>query len=213
MHKKVLKTWNWSKVKKNQYFLLGCFFLSLQVLVFWVNFQAQRYEVFFWFCNHAPLFFSIGFFFKKFDIIKALINVGFLGQIFWTLDFVFKLFFDFYLFGITDYIFEDPNGVLVLIPILVHVAATNIALFFTYKKKPTMHVFLLSVIYVIFLYGVSLTYTLEGKNVNCVYENCIGFLNFSFYTYFWPVLVTFLVVLPTHLLQILIYRKYSRKKK
>jgi len=81
----------WLKKDDNKFILIGFFFLFLQFFVFWGNYMLDRYDVFFWFCNHTPLFFAFAFFLKKRNVIKGLINVGFLGQFAWTLDFLGKI--------------------------------------------------------------------------------------------------------------------------
>ncbi|MCA9460218.1 MAG: hypothetical protein KC550_06745, partial [Nanoarchaeota archaeon] len=112
--------------------------------------MLDRYDVFFWFCNHTPLFFAFAFFLKKRNVIKGLINVGFLGQFAWTLDFLSKLLFDTYIFKVTQYVFESQNGLWVLLPIGIHMFSTNLALFFTYKRKPDIYTAFYSSIYIMF---------------------------------------------------------------
>lgn len=210
--KKKKKILLWLKRIDNQYLLLGFFFLFMQFFVFLGNFQADRYDVFFWFCNHTPLFFSFAFFLKKRDIIKGLINVGFLGQFAWTLDFLGKLLFNVHIFNMTGYVFTSEKGFWVLLPIIIHIFATNIALYFSRKKKPTIKTLFYSMLYLMFLFGATLTYTDPQRNVNCIYALCGAVdLTFNNYTNFWLVLVFFLVVLPTQGIQYLLYR-YSTKK-
>jgi hypothetical protein len=213
LNKKYLFFKRWFSIENNKYFLIGLFFLFLQLFVIWGNYSAQRYDVFFWFCNHTPIIFAFAFFFRSKDLIKALINVGFIAQFLWSLDFFFKLFFNFYIFKVTRYVFEDSHGIIVLVPILIHVISTNLALYFTYKKRPNLKVLFYSLIYIMFLYATTLSYTLEERNVNCVYLLCGATnLTFSSYTYFWPVLLFFVVVFPTHGIQYLIYKHSIRKK-
>lgn len=203
----------WISINKNRYYLIGFFFLFLQIFVIWGNYTAERYDVFFWFCNHTPIIFAFAFFIRSNDLIKGLINVGFVAQFLWTLDFLSKLFFNVYIFKVTRYVFEDLNGIGVLIPIMIHVVSTNLALYFTYKKRPNMKMLFYSLIYIIFLYGATLTYTLQERNVNCVYLICGATnLTFSSYTYFWPVILFFVIALPTQGIQYLIYKFHKNGK-
>ncbi len=203
----------WIKKDKNIYIVVGCFFLFMQFFVILGNYFSDRYDVFFWFCNHTPLFFGFAFLLKKRNIIKGLINVGFLGQFAWLMDFTGKLLFDVHIFKMTEYVFEDPNGLWVLVPIGIHIFSTNVALYFTREKKPNITTLLYSLIYIMFLYAGTLTYTLPERNVNCVVALC-GALDLTpaNYTNFWPILAFFLVVLPTQGIQYLVYnlsKKYS----
>ncbi len=211
--KKYIFLKKWVCIENNRYFLIGLFFLFLQLFVVWGNYTKERYDVFFWFCNHTPLIFAFAFFIRSNNLIKGLINVGFIIQFLWTIDFIFKLFFNLYIFDVTRYVFEDISGIAVLVPILIHIVSTNLALYFTYKKRPNMKGLFFSLIYIIFLYASTLLYTLEQENVNCVYLLCgANSLTFSSYTYFWPILLFFVIVVPTHGIQYLIYR-HSRKNR
>lgn len=207
--KKAIKLW--LKKENNKFILISFFFLFMQFFVFLGNYKATRYDVFFWFCNHTPLFFGFAFLLKKRNLIKGLINVGFLGQFVWTLDFLGKILFDYHIFKMTTYVFENPNGFWVLLPIFIHIFATNVALYFTYKKKPNIWTAFYSLLYIIFLYASTLTYTLAEKNVNWVFK-IGGEINYvhPLYINFWPILVFFLVAMPTQGLQYLLY-KWSLK--
>ena len=202
-----------SFIERNKHLLAGIFFLLLQLYVFYANYQSTNFDILFWFCNHSPLLFGLAFILKRIDFIKALINFGFLAQFFWTVDFIGKFFFDFYIFNVTNYVFEDINGVYVLIPILVHVLGTNLALFLVHHRKPKLKILIYSLVYVILLYGASLSYTDPERNINCVQYIC-GAQDYTFngYTYFWPVLIFFFVVLPTHGIQCLLYFIHLHKK-
>jgi len=136
-----------------------------------------------------------------------------LAQFAWTLDFLSKLIFNKHIFKVTAYVFENPFGIYVLIPILIHMFGTNLALLLTYKEKINSKVILYSLVYIIILYGVSLSYPPPDRNVNCVYEIC-GLTQYTFanYTFFWPALIFFLIVIPTHGIQYMLY-SFSRKSK
>ncbi|MDP4012963.1 MAG: hypothetical protein Q8R00_05160 [Candidatus Nanoarchaeia archaeon] len=202
----------WIFTDKNQYLVVGIFFLILQGITFYANYEATDFNVFFWFCNHTPLIFGLAFIFKKFDVIKALINVGFLSQFLWTTDFLSKVFFDTYLLSITRYVFEDMNGMWVLIPILIHMLGTNLAFFMTYKRKPKIRTLLYSLVYLVLIFGITTNFTLEERNINCIQQIC-GLPNLTFpnYTYFWPAVAFFLIIIPTQGIQYLIYRLHRRR--
>ncbi|MDA3855907.1 MAG: hypothetical protein PF569_06600 [Candidatus Woesearchaeota archaeon] len=217
MRKKIKKNYKnlkkWMDLESNKFKVLGSFFLILEFTAILANGFSDRYDVFYWFCNHTPLIFAFAFFFRKKNVIKALINVGFIAQFLWTLDFLSKLIFNVYIFKVTRYVFEDIHGIYVLIPILIHVLSTNMAFYFTYKKKPTLKILFYSLVYLIFLYAMTLTYTDPARNINCVYEICgTTQLTFASYTYFWPIIVFFGIVIPSHGIQYLFYL-YSRRKR
>lgn len=211
--KSLLSTfWKWKNKDNNILILVALFFLLMQLAVFFGNYQSSSFDIFIWFCNHTPLFFAIAFFLKKKEIVKSLINVGFLAQFLWTFDFLSRLLFGFHIFGFTTYVFESGEGFFILIPILIHIFATNIALYFTFKSKNPPIILFYSLIYLLFLYGTSLAFSDPNLNLNCVHQIC-GAVDKTpdWYTAFWPLITFFLVVIPTYLLQIVLYRLYRKK--
>lgn len=114
----------------------------------------------------------------------------------------------------TAYVFESPNGLWVLLPIGIHMFSTNLALYFTRKKKPDIYTLILTTIYILFLFAGTLTYTLPERNVNCINLIC-GFteLTFSGYSNFWPLLTLFIIAIPTQGIQYLIYKFSTNKNK
>ncbi|MBU4070486.1 MAG: hypothetical protein KJ646_05890 [Nanoarchaeota archaeon] len=200
-------------LRKNKYNVLGFWFLFLQLLVFFENHVVYKYNIFFWFCDHAPLVISFAFFSKNKDLLKSMINFGFLVQFVWIIDFLFKIIFDKNFLGVTNYIFTAKLGFLVLIPLVIHSLCINVAFLHTYKIKPTIKVLIYSAIYVMMIYALSLTYTPIERNVNCIHEICgLNDYTFSSYTYFWPLLVFIIIILPTQGIQWWVY-KWSRKRK
>jgi hypothetical protein len=208
----IKKLW---KNRENQYIIIGYFFLIMQVLIILSNYYTGRMHVMFWFCSHTPLIFGLAFLLDKKDVIKGLINVGFLFQFAWTLDFLSKLIFNVYIFWVTDYLFNEPHGLYMLVPILVHILGANLALFMTYKEKPNLRALFYSLIYLVIIYWVSLAYTIPERNVNCVHLLCgIPQYTFPYYTNLWLLTALVLIVLPTHGIQYLLYRisqKHSHK--
>ncbi len=192
--------------RRTIFIFAGFLFFALQVLVLLGNYRAVHYDVFFWFCNHTPLIFSLAFLLGKDDLIKGLVNVGFIAQFAWTLDLLFKLMFDTYLFGVCSYVFEESTGFWILIPIGIHVFATNFALILTANVKPGKMTLFYSSVYLLVLYGASLIYTMPSENVNCVHYLC-GFpeLKTDWYNYLWTVITFCFIVLPTQGIQYLVY--------
>lgn len=201
-------------LKLDKFLYLGLFFLFLQFVVILGSFRTDTFDIFFWFCNHTPLFFAIAFFIRNMNLIKAFINVGFLIQFLWFLDFLFALLFDFYIIGMTNYVFEDLVGFTILIPILLHIFSTNVALIFTFKEKTNYVVLFYSFFYLSFLFFLTFLFTSPENNINCIYEICeFESLTFPFYTYLWVPVMFFLIILPTFYFQKLLYYIYYLKKR
>ena len=205
---------NKSWIHKNKYNLLGFWFLFLQALVLFENYFIYEYNIFFWFCDHAPLILAIGFFSKNKDIIKSTVNFGFLIQFIWIADFLSKAIFDKSALGITNYMFTSQLGFLILIPLIIHALSVNVAFVHTYKIKPTTKVLVYSAIYIMAIYALSLAFTPMGENVNCIHKICgLKELTFNNYTYFWPILVFIIIILPTQGLQWIIYKWHKNRRK
>lgn len=203
-----MKKW----ILRNKHYCIAIFFLIIQIIISYYNFKIQRPDVLIWFCNHTPLFFSIGFFFKNNDITKSIINVGLIPQLIWIIDFLGKIIFNTYIFDVTRYIFEDFTGLALVGSILSHIFATILALYFTYKHKPISKIILVSFVYIVVLFFTTLFFTPVHENVNLIYYVNIGNISFPGYTILWPVLVLIIIVIPTYYFQVFLY-DWSKNKK
>lgn len=206
----ITKSW----IKKNKYNIIAFWFLFLQVLVLFENYFIYEYNIFFWFCDHAPLLLAIGFFTKNKNIIKTLVNFGFLAQLIWIIDFLARIIFNKSALGVTNYMFTTDFGFLVLAPLLIHSLSVNVAFIHTYKTSPTTKTLVYSAIYIMTIYALSLAFTPIEENVNCIHQIC-GLKEHTpqTYTFFWPILVFAIIILPTQYIQYLVYRLHKRRKK
>lgn len=202
-----------SKLKqyKNKYFIAGIFFLILQLMFLYKYIFLSNISNMLWFCSHAASILAIGFFFKKFDLIKGIISVGLIIQFFWFLDYFGKLFFDFYIFGVTDYMFL--NTYFSYISSLFEHLTCSIALILTYKIKTKRKTLLYAFSYLLILLVVSLTFGDLNSNYNFV-RNLIIFNEFTFtgYEIVWIIIAMTFIVLPVYFLQKWLYAKQSHKK-
>ena len=190
---------------------VGVFFLVMQFFVIIANYPFDNVNVFFWFCNHVPLLFAIAFFLKDVQVIKGIINVGFLGQLVWTIDFIVRLIFGINFLNITGYLFETDSIFQWILVVFIHVFSTFVAFYFTYDKKPYMKSLLVSILYLILLYFFTYGFTPEEENINWVYM--IGFgleITHPLYVLFWPFITFIVVVLPTHFIQLYAYKLSKR---
>ncbi len=186
--------------------LIIIFLVILQFLLIYLALKIDNLPVLFWFCNHTPLLLALSFYFKKPQLIKSLLNVGFLFQFFWTIDFFSKILFNKYIFGTTEYLFAEPYGWMVIIPILSHIVMMNLVLITTIKIKPQFTNLFYSTIYILFLFAFTVNFTPVDVNINCVHKVCNLGYTFQGYTYFWPLFTFFLIILPTHIIQNLLYK-------
>ena len=189
---------------KNKYFITITFFIILEILVIIRNFTAKDYISFFWLCDSFPILFGITFLLKKEQLIKGLINIGFIPQL---ISF-FSLFSAVFL-GINIVGFEDIlnyNRFHITVSFLLHVFSVNMALLLTYKIKTKTKSLLYSFIILIVIFILTLTFTTSAENINYIYN--ADFLGFTppYYTFIWIVLTFLLIVLPTYLIQKGLYK-------
>lgn len=186
------------------------YLIILQILLIYRNIVNENFESMIYFCNHIPIIIAFLLLFENYDYLKAIINVGFLIQIGWILDFLSKLIFGFYIFGSTSYIFSSPYNISILLSILVHFT-TLIPLFFIIRKEKTKtKTIYYSVVYLLILFVLSLFFTNPVYDINCVFSACnVGFLQFNKFTWFYIPIAVFLVIIPTYLIQ----KKFEISKK
>jgi hypothetical protein len=192
------------------YLLAGILFLLLELLV--ISRNGSNYLNFIWFCNFAPLLFAIFFFFKNVQAIKGLINLALVTDIFFLIDFFSSLLFNFGIFGRVQPYFGE--GILFIsITVLLHMAAF-IALFVTYKIKPTKEALKYSVLFLLFTYFITLLFSPTNMYYNYVYATRPGFISAPFphfyLTVLWPILMFLLVILPSYWIQYKIYQFFKK---
>lgn len=194
-------------LNRNSHILFACVFLSIQIFIFVINLQADDKSFYFWFCNHIPLLFSIAFFTKQYQAIKALISVGFIPQILWLLDLSLLGMFNITLFGFTQYFFTLESSLKIFSTLLIHIFSTLLALLFTIKIQPDKKSLKLSFIYLILLAIITFLFTQSSSNINCLHAICgLESLTFPIYTFLWPLITFIVMVVPAFYLQNLLYK-------
>lgn len=185
---------------KHKDFALGFFFLILQAIIIFAI-KDLDYSTLFWFCNHAPLFFSIGFFLKKYQLIKGIITVGILAQIIWIIDLLYYITTSNFLFNVTNYV-ADLQGFSLIITIMVHVFSTLLALIFTFEEKIKKQSLTYTSVYGVLLYFSTLMFSSPEDNINCVFELCsFQSLELTHYTFIFPILAILVLIIPGYLIQ------------
>ncbi len=196
-------------MKNQKYFLIGLWFLLIQVIAIVRNY-SDSYIYFFWFCDFAPMLFAIAFFMKKDDFVKGLINIGLFAQIIFLIDFFYNAFNN---ISLLDFMpsFSELSLFYILSTFLLHIS-TFIALVFTYKTKPSKNTLFSSIWIIIGLYALTLIFTSPIDKINYVYSSG-DLLKFAipYYTFLWPFIVFIFIVLPTQGLQYLIWKIFKKK--
>jgi hypothetical protein len=191
-------------MQKRAYLIFGLIFLIIEFMVILRN-VLIGYNFYLWFCDFAPFLIAIGFFLKKDEIIKAVINFGLITQ---------TLFLLWYFINFSENIkANNPGlGVLILIlTIIIHFSSV-LALVFTRKTQPKIKTIYWTIGIILGVWLVTSIFTNPIDNINFLYE-----IPKEIYFYLplqnilWPILVFLIFALPSHYIQILVYR-LSKKK-
>lgn len=198
---------------KKVFIFLGIIFLLLQILVIFRN--ENDYMNFFWFCNFAPILFGISFFFRKIQIIKSIINIALIPDIFFLIDLFSSLFFNFGIFGMVQpYLHE--NFIFAFTTIALHLTAF-LALSATYKIKPNKTTLLYSTCLVLAIYFMTLLFSPPEGYYNYIYGTKPGYISPNFphmiITILWPLIAFIFLILPSQGIQSVIYGWHKHKNK
>ena len=194
--------------KNKRYIILGIFFLFIQLIAIIRN-VASDYNNFFWFCDFVSLPLAIGFFLKKDNFIKSLINIGLIAQLIYIGAFVYTLISGYTLLNTIP---EVRTFFYSFSSIFIHLS-TIFALFFTYKIRPTIKTLFSSLMFLFGMYIIALIFTTPEQGINYVLSSkTLIPLVIPYYTELWVLLTFLLVVLPTQLIQYGLYRKFNSKE-
>jgi len=175
----------------------GLFFLFVQALVILRN-SLDGYNYYFWFCDFAPIVFSIAFFIGNKNIIKGIINFGLIPQIIFLFDLIYTIINGTSLLGVHPSLLQFFSFS-VLSTIFIHLT-TIFALMITIKTKPTKKTVFYSIIFMFLVYLVTLIFTPSSEGINFVYSTGDLLKSYNFLIpniiFLWPFLTFLFLILP-----------------
>jgi hypothetical protein len=119
--------------KSKKYFILGIYFIFIELIFFAYTFSTNNLSSLFWICYFTPLLLTIAFLSRNEQFIKGVINISFFPQIIFILLSILYFSTGVSLFDVSMHL----NGIIkATLNIFLHLFSTNVALFFTYKIKP-----------------------------------------------------------------------------
>lgn len=195
-----------------KHYKYALYFFLLQLLIVYYTSTSQLWHNLFWYCNHAPLLFALGFLIKDKNLVHGLINVGLIGQTVWLVDFLFEFVFGVALFSLASYIFTDERPIFILlIPVVAHIFSTMLALYLIRKEEISRKSLIYSFGYIAVLFLITRIFTLRYLNVNCVYDLCIipEMFEIPFYPMVWFIVTIIVVIIPSYYFQKIITKKIS----
>lgn len=200
------------KIPKKFYVIL----IILQILVIFKNLIHPEYNSFLWFCDFVPILILIGLYLNYNQFLKALINIGLISHILIVIDLIVLLIFNYSLSGIAESVLR--TGKLdIFVFILLHSFTIIPLLYFNYKIEPKQRCVLYSFIFILILHIITINFARLELNVNSSF-NCPSFvcsiLPLPFYKWFYPFYFLLILIIPTYIIQLLIYyiSKHGFKK-
>lgn len=165
-------------------YTIGLFFLLIFIYIFVFFAYYNFYIGLFWACYIGIFLMIIGIFFKKSNLILSQIIILLIFDLFWALDFIYRLIMGTSLIGINDYFFKGylPNQILSFQHLVTPILA--ISALFLIKIKKDYKVLWISFLEIMgfFILG----FIIPAKyGINClpVSETCVSFVFPEFIPY------------------------------
>ncbi len=189
--------WVWSDRKNLDGLLnvLGIILIlwGLAAVIYQINIQEAYFVL--WFCYLGLIMTGIGIILRNDFIIAAQVAIFGIPLIIWSADFFSFLFTENFIWGITEYFFEDQTKTGNLISIQ-HIFTLPVALFSLWMIKLKRKDFwVLSLFEVVVLYIVSRIFSTPEHNINCVFSSCFPAdtpLPYAFDWFFFAFLMIFI---------------------
>lgn len=163
----------------------GIFFIGFVVFSYFVSFYLGRWYEILWLCYLCLLLTGIGILIRNGFFMLAQINILFVADFFWNLDYIYHIFAGRTLLGIIDYFLIEGNYLAHLVS-LQHIFFIPLSLAALYLiKSRRKDAWKLSFLEFSFIYPLTFFITPREFNVNCVFNSCINFGFFRPYILSW----------------------------
>jgi hypothetical protein len=173
---------------------LGILFLTAGIIRFIILILTANWRHFFWLSNHIMLLLGIGVLMRNKVLVTAELCIALVPETLWTLDFLSKILFGKYLFGVTKYVFEQGLNFLT-VSTMQHLLIVPLGIIALWFLGVSSKAWKYSFIHASLLW---LAGFLIGKeyNLNCVFKNCITYFeNLQNYMIAWSVIVLIMIIL------------------
>ncbi len=179
--------------------ILGWIFLLLGIasVCGHLVFQNWRYAI--WFCNHAMIITGLAVIYRNRFWLTAMLNWAVIPVSIWTLDFIVRVVFGVFIFGVTTYMFEGSvwNNLMSL----QHLFTVPLMLYAMHLlKKPAKWAWLGTTAHGIILWIISYYFITPDYNVNCVHSACTLLNGLPYYVTLWPLIAILMFFLTNRFL-------------
>ena len=194
-------------IKQKTLIAIGIFFIAFGTF-------AMDYAIFrgepswlLWSCYIGLIIIGLGALLQKGYLIASQLNILTLPLILWQIDFIYYLFFDQYLFGISQYFFSPELLPLARFISLEHLFLLPLAFVVLWlvglNWRHSWQISLGQLIISAFLLYV---FTDGSQNINCVFQSCLSFISTSpWYLMKWLIIASTMVIGTNWLINRLFY--------
>lgn len=187
-------------VKLNKDFWINCIGIILIII-----FLLRAYSLLidgvwfqiFWLCNHATLIIGLAILYRSSFILIGELSLSLAGSLTWTMDYLSRVFFNFHLFGSTEYIFDEIGTFFFYISSINHLIFIPLVLTALFLiNKPAKNSWKFSLSHGIFLIAIAFLFE-KDYNLNCIVQSCIDWIpTFNFYPLIFISAYFFVIILP-----------------
>jgi len=187
--------------------VIGAVLLVMGILAVSHAIYVGRYELILWLCYFALILIGIGSLRKNSTLILSQLNIMALPLIVWSIDFIFVLFGGSFL-GISEYFFDPRYTIFGKIITSQHLFTLPLGLYALHLLKIKKNkAWIISLIQLVLIYLLTILFTPEASNINCVFRECFN-INFPEpYLVVWFILTFFTVYLTNAILNNLNFLK------
>ncbi len=195
-----------SKKARNLLNFIGVFFLITGILQYIIPVSEGNYAHFIWFSGHVTILLGVSILLRNRFVVTAELCIALIPETFWSIDFLGKVFFNKYILGVTQYIFEQKFNLVTLLN-LQHLLIVPLGLVALWYIRMDKNGWKGSLVHMSALWVLGFAAG-QSYNINCVFRSCMPSLeNLSSYMVLWPVMVLTMIFISNVILQI-IYSKF-----
>lgn len=180
------------KVKRNfldvLIFIFGLFFVLLGIAAIINSFLHPEVANFLWLCYLSLILIGVGMILRNSYLIVMQLNITLIPLLFWNVDFLYQLFSDKSLFGVTDYFFAGGINSLGNFVTLQHVYILPLAIYAVYRfGVKSKKIWIASYVEASVVFFLSFFFTDFERNTNCAFASCLDFIKITgvWYSVLW----------------------------
>jgi hypothetical protein len=180
--------------------ILGWIFIIMGVASVGWHVIFLKWEYAIWFCNHSMLITGTAVLMRNRFWLTAMLNWSVIPITVWMIDFIGKLFFNVYIFRVTEYMFEGPSWGHIIS--MQHLFAVPLMIYALYLLgKPDKWAWLGTLLQSAILFSISYFFITPDYNINCAHTACISWLqNLPHYPIVWFLLTLGMFIVTNWLL-------------